>query len=142
MQPIRYKKNISKWREVEDWGMWCDGVAKIRLSDKFRLVCDAQVHDHKGLWTSCFYQHLPVFINIYQNSKHVTISLFLNWNTNTCAISTNPFMRNITLYIKLSMPMQFHVYGTRRTMYMHVWSKQMQILYLKNFYFFFVSCGL
>ena len=39
--------------------------------------------------------------------------------------------RQLILYIILSMAMKLHVhvYGTRGTMYMYVWSKQMLILY-------------
>ena len=52
--------------------------------------------------------------------------------------------RQLILYIHviLSMAMKWHVhvYGTRSTMYMYVWFKQMPILYFKNFDF--VSCWL
>ena len=39
--------------------------------------------------------------------------------------------------IKL-MAMKLHVYGTWRTMYLYVWSKQMLILYFKNLLFLFL----
>ena len=46
--------------------------------------------------------------------------------------------RQLILYIILSMAMKLHVYGTLRTMYMYVWSKQMLILYFKNLLFLFL----
>ena len=85
---------------------------------------------------SSFFVHLKrlqshPFVNIL---KLMYNAYSLNQNT----VSIAKQLASLILYIILSIALKLHVYGTRSTMYMYVWSKQMLTLYFKNLLFLFL----
>ena len=64
--------------------------------------------------------------------------LIFTENKNQSTVSTANWLASLFWYLIALTTMKLHVYGTRSTMYMYVWSKQILILYFKNLLFLFL----